>query len=134
MGSPYFVHKQVNRIHVVRTSRGFERILEVIARSMGRDLSTVKVDRYSPEWVVYDNLRSAFDEASGTKSRVAVFLEARYEWRGWEKFQRVVIFDFSGKEKDGKRVVEPNFSDTLSEEAAKHLFPGEWLDVKYDFR
>lgn len=65
---------------------------------MGRDFLAITAEEgSSPEWVVLDNLRSAFHEAQSNRSRVVVFLEARYEWTGWEKFQRVVIFDFSGK-------------------------------------
>lgn len=98
MGSPYFVHKQVNRIHVVKSHIGFERILDVILRSMNTTLSTVKVEMQGPEWVVFNDLLQAYAEALNSRSRVLVFLEARYEWRGWEKFQRVVVFDFTSTE------------------------------------
>jgi len=97
MGSPYFAHKQVNRIHVVRSFSGFKRILSTIARSMDKTTSAVIADRYSPEWVIFSDLLSAYNGAARSNSRTLLFLEARYEWTGWEKFQRVVVFDFSGK-------------------------------------
>jgi len=101
MGSPYFVHKHVNRTHVVRSFDGFNKILEVIARSMGTTTSTVIealcLDNWSPEGVVFNDLLQAYNEACSSRSRVTLFLEARYEWTGWEKFQRVIVFDFSGK-------------------------------------
>lgn len=99
MGSPYFVHKQVNRIHVAKTPEGFERILKVICHSMGFDITAVTAETCWPEWVVLNDLYSAEREAANTSSRVVVFLEARYEWTGWKKFQRVVIIDYSGKAK-----------------------------------
>lgn len=92
MGSPYHVHTQVNRIHVVTSSAGFERIRQIVIRNMGG-----VVNEYSPEWRVLNDLQSAYTEAMSSRSRSLVFLEARYEWQGWEKFQRVIVFDFSGK-------------------------------------
>lgn len=96
MGSPYFVHAHVHRVHVVKTTIGFERILLVVRRSMGLADST-KVDEHSPEWVVLRDLLLSYQRALSSHSRVVVYLEARYEWRGWEKFQRVIVFDFSNK-------------------------------------
>lgn len=102
MGSPYFVHKQANRIHVVRTVVGFQRILKTVMRSMGMhdDLSTIKSRECSPEYRVLEDLYLAYQEAAKSCSRNVVFLESRYEWTGWEKFQRVIIFDFSGERKE----------------------------------
>lgn len=97
MGSPYFAHKQVNRIHVVKTFSGFKKILSIIAASMGSTTSAVIADRYSPEWVIFSDLLGAYNDAARSNSRTLLFLEARYEWTGWEKFQRVIVFDFSGK-------------------------------------
>ncbi len=97
MGSPYFVHKHTNAVHVVRTIRGFERILEVVATSMGiRNADSVS--EYSAEWITLRDLRDMFASAWETRSRQVVFLEARYEWHGWEKFQRVIVFDFTQKD------------------------------------
>lgn len=97
MGSPYFVHKQVNRTHVVRSFTGFERILEVVARSMGSSTFTILHSDCGPEKVVFDDLLEAYNQACSSRSRIVVFLEARYEWKGWDLFQRVIVFDFSGK-------------------------------------
>lgn len=99
---------------------------------MGKTTSAVKADRYSPEWVIYDQLCTAYQDAYGTKSRTLLFLEARYEWTGWEKFQRVVVFDFSGSGKKEKANVGKKdllayspeaCSDTLSDESAVALLP-----------
>jgi hypothetical protein len=49
-----------------------------------------------PEWRVLRDIYSNYRIAWLNNQRSMVFLEARYEWTGWEKFQRVVIFDFSG--------------------------------------
>lgn len=97
MGSPYYVHKQVNRIHVVRSFRGFEKILELVARSMGTNLYSVLRGGVGSERVVLDDLLDAYNKANSSRSRSIVYLEARYDWLGWEKFPRVIIFDFSGK-------------------------------------
>lgn len=96
MGSPYFVHKQVNRIHVVKSQIGFERIRDLISSSMGYN-SLTKVNEFSPEWVVLNDLLQAYQEAEASRSRSLIFLEARYDWLGWEKFQRVIVFDFTSK-------------------------------------
>lgn len=98
MGSPYVVHKQVNRIHVVKSAVGFERILSVLLRSMSDTLSIYTIDTCSPEWFVLNDVTSAFFEAMDSNSRALTFLGARYDWRGWEKFQRVIVFDFTGKD------------------------------------
>lgn len=98
MGSPYFVHQQANRIHVVRSDVGFNRILGVIVKSMGMpDIN--HVSDYSPEYRVIQDITQSYTAARESNSRSVVFLESRYEWLGWEKFQRVIIFDFSGKKK-----------------------------------
>lgn len=98
MGSPYFVHKQANRVHVVRSYRGFNKLLDTICHTFedGRTLDIVSQDYCSPEWRVLHDLYSSFRDAWLTNSRQVVFLEARYEWSGWEKFQRIIVFDFSG--------------------------------------
>lgn len=96
MGSPYFVHRQVNRIHVVKTAAGLERVLSLVQRSMGVKIIDTRinlVDRCCPEWVVIRDVLLAYREAFMTHSRQVIFLEARYEWTGWEKFQRVLILD-----------------------------------------
>lgn len=100
MGSPYSVHKQVNRIHVVKSVTGFARIRDLICRSMGHTYESIMEFECGPEWVVLNDLLQAYDEALTSRSRVLVFLEARYEWTGWEKFQRVIVFDFTSKVKD----------------------------------
>lgn len=95
MGSPYSVHRHVNRIHVVKTAAGLGRVLAIVQNSMG--LKTVgnhiNLLNEGPEWRVIRDMLVAYREAYFTHSRQVVFLEARYEWTGWEKFQRVVIFD-----------------------------------------
>lgn len=96
MGSPYFVHRQVNRIHVVKTVGGLARVLTLVQRSMGMkiiDTNINLVDRCCPEWVVIRDVLLGYREAFLTNSRQTIFLEARYEWTGWEKFQRVLILD-----------------------------------------
>lgn len=97
MGSPYYVHQQANRVHVVRTLVGFERIWKVIANTMNVSHLNTEDLVGSPEGEVHENLCVAYADAVSSRSRVVVFLESRYEWNGWEKFQRVIIFDFSGK-------------------------------------
>lgn len=125
MGSPYFVHQQANRVHVVRSTTGFERIWKVIANSMNVSHLITEDLIDSPEGVVYGSLREAYSNAIFSKSRVVVFLESRYEWHGWEKFQRVIIFDFSGKKKDQSSWTAESQSPvhTLSsfEEGAKRM-------------
>lgn len=117
MGSPYFVHQQINRVHVVRSVVGLNRIVNVVKRSMGCDV----VSAGSPEWVVLNDIYSAFRSALASSSRSVVFLESRYEWRGWEKFQRVIIFDFSGK---------PSIhSDTIPNESLTELFGDHILEM-----
>jgi hypothetical protein len=100
MGSPYFVHQQVNRIHVVRSARGLERVLAIVAKSMG--LSDWRTLKEGPEQVVIHDLLRANDIALYSESRSCVFLEARYEWTGWEKFQRVIVFDYSSAVRAGE--------------------------------
>lgn len=98
MGSPYSVHKQINRIHVVKSNQGFVRTLDIVLRSMGTSSTAVKAEKQGPEWVVYNDLLQAYTEAQNSRSRTLVFLEARYAWRGWEQFQRVIVFDFTSTE------------------------------------
>lgn len=86
---------------------------------MGRATSAVIADRYSPEWVIFNDLLLAYNEAVTGKSRTLVFLEARYEWTGWEKFQRVVIFDFAGKPDAAERFLLPSI------EQGEHLSDSE---------
>lgn len=107
MGSPYFVHAHVNSVHVVRTSRGFERILEIVRTSMGVPKSTAE-NECTPEYGVLRSLRESYTQASSEKLRVVVFLEARYDWRDWEKFQRVIILDFSGENRSTRKVSRPS--------------------------
>lgn len=97
MGSPYFVHKQANRIHVIKTYVGLKRVLPIVLRSMG-DVAllradSLKADQCSPEWVVIRDVLIAYRESFMTNSRAVIFLEARYEWLGWDKFQRVIVLD-----------------------------------------
>jgi len=54
------------------------------------------ITEHSPEWCVVRDIYSNYRKAWFNNQRVMVFLEARYEWTGWEKFQRVLIIDFSG--------------------------------------
>jgi hypothetical protein len=96
MGSPYFVHKQANRIHVIKTASGLARILNTVQNTMGvRSIDNLinLVDDCSPEWVVIRDILLAYRSSFHTNSRQVIFLEARYEWTGWEKFQRVIIID-----------------------------------------
>lgn len=96
MGSPYFVHKQINRIHVIKTLVGLGRVLPIVVRSMGkRSLANHinLVDERSPEWVVLRDVLNAYRESFHTNSRAVIFLEARYEWTNWDKFQRVLVLD-----------------------------------------
>lgn len=97
MGSPYSVHRQVNRIHVVKSVAGLNKILFTVMNTMGvqstgepmHDL----VAQWCPEWVCLRDILLAYRESYHTNSRQTIFLEARYEWKGWKKFQRVIIFD-----------------------------------------
>lgn len=91
MGSPYQVHTHVNRTHVVKSSKGFLRIAKILIQSMG----VTSVSVYSPEYRALVDVIKAYNKSAKFNQRVCVFLEARYEWTGWEKFQRVIIFDFS---------------------------------------
>lgn len=91
MGSPYSVSTQVNRVHVVKTFQGFLRILKIVKSSMNCE----NFDEFGPEWRTLDEITQACNSARASCSRTVVSIEARYEWRGHEKFARVIIFDFS---------------------------------------
>lgn len=95
MGSPYFVHAQSNDVHVVRTARGFERILKIVCQTMGyqRNGRSDFSDPMCPEEVVLRDLSMNFLLSQSERRRIVLFLEARYEWTGWKKFQRVIVFD-----------------------------------------
>lgn len=97
MGSPYSVHRQVNRIHVVKSVASLNKILFTVMRTMGvRSFDAPMHDlvaQWSPEWACLRDILLAYRESYTTNSRQTIFLEARYEWTGWEKFQRVIIFD-----------------------------------------
>lgn len=97
MGSPYLVHTQVNRIHVIRTQAGFTKVCRIVARTMGIHDSYDLLDLEGPEAVVMNGLREAFTDAFLNNRRVVLFLEARYEWTNWEKFQRVIVLDLTKK-------------------------------------
>lgn len=44
-------------------------------------------------WVVLRGYLSAYLQSNAMRSRIVLALEARYEWRGFEKFECVVVFD-----------------------------------------
>lgn len=100
MGSPYFVHTQTSRVHVTKTSRGFFRILKTVLHSMGHGDFDEFMSKYenihSPEWRSLRDIVDAGCRAASERKRAVLYLEARYEWTGWEKFQRVIVIDFSG--------------------------------------
>lgn len=96
MGSPYLVHSQVSRIHVVKTLRGFKSVLNIVAKSMNSGhvrYFNPDMDSSCPEWVVFRDILLAYRDAFLNSSRSVVFVEARYEWDGWENFQRVIVID-----------------------------------------
>lgn len=97
MGSPYSVHRQVNRIHVIKSVASLNKVLFTVMRTMGiRSFEAPmhdQVEQWSPEWVCLRDILLAYRDSYQTNSRQTIFLEARYEWKGWEKFQRVIIFD-----------------------------------------
>lgn len=105
MGSPYFVHTTSQNISVIRTEVGFLRTLPSILGTLGvwdcLDFSSVRTVELSlslidgPAYVVLVDLIQAFKTASQQSKRTVVFLGARYEFRGWEKFQRVIVFDMT---------------------------------------
>jgi len=113
MGSPYAVMRS-DRVSVVRTYRGFTK---VIAR-----LDNIIHGRFAPflaSCTDFESLRATaelfMDEVGSAEARLiyeltyeasnaaklrtreVLFLEARYEWTGWERFQSAVVLDFSGK-------------------------------------
>lgn len=98
MGSPYFVHRQANRVHVIKTAVGLSRVLDIVLKTMYPHRMTTAIDSVDdgcPEWVVLRDILKAYRASFHTNSREVIFLEARYEWTGWEKFQRVIIIDNS---------------------------------------
>jgi len=89
------MHRHVNRIHVIKTPAGLERVLAVVQNTMGlKNVGNhINLVNEGPEWCIIRDILLAYQEAIETHSRQAIFLEARYEWTGWEKFQRVIILD-----------------------------------------
>lgn len=109
MGSPYHVH-EFDRVHVIRTARGFSNLLSVLVKRVAPELSTQSLEVVftetsriwdGPEGPLFNSIFSCFGRAILHKRRTALFLEARYEWKGWEEFQRSIIFDFSGEDREG---------------------------------
>lgn len=117
MGSPYFVHKIVGNVNVVRTERGFVRLFNQVCTSAG--YPGVNVESLGHLYYLFDDesegldygslmpvLRSlvyTFQTAQADQSRVVLFLGAGYEWTGWEKFQRAVVFDLTKQTKKGSQ-------------------------------
>lgn len=108
MGSPYFVHTITQNVSVVRTERGFLRILDPVLGTMGifdRSL-TYSLESFragllyidGPAYTALADLLQSYDDAVSASARTVAFLEARYEWHGWEKFQRVIVFDFTKRD------------------------------------
>lgn len=107
MGSPYFVHTVTQNVSVVRTERGFLRILESVLGTMGiwecADMSSLASFRSvlrivdGPANEALESLLQSFYDAQNASARTVVFLGACYEWRGSDKFQRVIVFDFTKK-------------------------------------
>lgn len=50
---------------------------------------------YSPEYRVLNDLYSTFQLCLSKRCRKVVTLEARYDWSGYEKFGRTIVFDFT---------------------------------------
>lgn len=117
MGSPYHVHTFNNNISVVRSEKGFAKILNQVFGTMGKIVSFSNIldvlthhrelqeNGGGPEWAVLHKLLGDLHRAVKGSKRVVVFLEARYEWHGWEKFQRVIVLDFT---KSDTRPVSPS--------------------------
>lgn len=130
MGSPYFVHKAVNNVNVIKTEKGFFRLLDQVCGTMSLDRRFGKTsevvefieDNTGPETVVLDELFTEFLSAITSRKRSVLFLESRYEWHGWEKFQRAIVFDFT------KLPVEKiNLGDKIDScTAAGELTPMKW--------
>lgn len=105
MGSPYHVHSY-GTVHVVKTERGFLAIAKIVLSSAGikcsitsfnslTDLRCLLNELAGGDYGLLHDLLLGFDTAVFQRSRLALFLEARYEWKGWEKFQRSIVFDFT---------------------------------------
>lgn len=119
MGSPYAVLRS-DRVSVIRTLRGFKQALIRIDGIIDGRLAS-RIELCSDfaalleltEWFM-DNSGSAearlmFDlvyeaaDALKARQRRVLFLEARYSWTGWEKFQSAIVLDFSGKTEPARK-------------------------------
>lgn len=95
MGSPYHVHSHIT-VSTVRSIRGFNRVVDLVRNTMGVPEGVQLTSLVgSPEYRVLTELHQTLFDCLRERSRKVVFLEARYYWTGWEKFQRAIIVDFS---------------------------------------
>lgn len=119
MGSPYVVHQPVGNVNVVRTERGFIRLFNQVCTSAGYP-GVVNVESashldylfgeqsnlynlYGSLMPVLRSLLDTFLKAQADQSRVVLFLGVKYEWTGWEKFQRAIVFDLTKQTKTGSQ-------------------------------
>lgn len=51
--------------------------------------------RYDCETQLFRDIMDKASEAIKNRSRTCLFLEPRYEWTGWEKFQTAIVLDFT---------------------------------------
>lgn len=113
MGSPYAVLSS-DRVSVIRTFVGFVKTLRrinhiidgpfdtALGQATDFDMLYRHIEAYclavgSAEARLMLNLTEEAAFAFNMRQRRVLFLEARYVWTGWEKFQSAIVLDFSGK-------------------------------------
>lgn len=100
MGSPYEISATSNHIHVIKTQRGFEKILTIISVSAGRPDNSWKecFDFRDPlDVILIDFFKTAL-ETFDKRGQCVVMLNPRYDWTGSKKFSRIILLDFTKRQ------------------------------------
>lgn len=99
MGSPY-IFSTISTISTIRSLRGYRRVLDLVKKTMDYKGSlqvspdgTWNIE--TPEDVVIMQLSQEVIRSILKRDRRIVTLQAKYEWLGWEKFQRSIVIDFT---------------------------------------
>lgn len=99
MGSPYEITVSKNTIHVIKTKRGFEKILSIISTSAGQ-LGDSWIDchcyRDPLDAILMDFFKVALDTVKN-RAQCVVTLSPRYDWTGSTRFSRTIFLDFTVK-------------------------------------
>lgn len=129
MGSPYIV-STISTISTIRSLRGYCRVLDLIKRTMGYAGSpNVNPDGtwdiVTPEDVVIMQLSQEMICSVLKRDRRIITLQARYDWQGWEKFQRGIILDFTHPIRDDEKSMIIASRSTYSKATLDALAGGE---------